>query len=52
MKCTLNSIIENCLKKTAKVEVIRRYIRMKYRIQIDADAIELRARQMRQMQLA
>ncbi len=35
MNCLINNTIDSYLKKGRKVEVVKRYIRMKYRVQID-----------------
>lgn len=44
MKCAINDTIDSSLKKGKKSEVIRRYIKMKYRISIDAIAFRERVR--------
>jgi hypothetical protein len=45
MKDVINNTVETNLKKGRKLEVIRRYIRLKYRISIDLPALKERMRQ-------
>jgi len=47
MKCTINDTIDTSLKKGKKMEVIRRYIKMKYHISIDPIAFRERVRTIR-----
>lgn len=35
MNCLINNTIDSYLRKGRKVEVVKRYIRMKYRVHID-----------------
>lgn len=42
MNCVINNVIDTYLRKGKKIEVIRRYIRMKYRIYIDLTSIKER----------
>ena len=44
MKDILDTVIEKCVAKKQRLDVVRRYLRIKYRIRIDQEAIELRAR--------
>lgn len=36
MNCLINNTIDSYLRKGRKVEVVKRYIRMKYRVHIDS----------------
>lgn len=51
MKCLIDKSVAYSLKKGKKAEVIRRYIRMKYRINMDLQTIKMRIRQMTHSQL-
>ena len=42
MRCLINDVIDTYYRKGKKIEVIRRYIRMKYRISIDPESIRER----------
>ncbi len=42
MNCVINSNIDKYLQKGKKLEVIRRYIRLKYRINIDLTSLKER----------
>jgi hypothetical protein len=44
MKDFINEILTRSYEKGYKVEVIRRYLRMKYRINMDLEAIKSRIR--------
>ena len=44
MNCIINNVINTYYKKGKKVEVMRRYIRMKYGINIDVASIDERIR--------
>jgi hypothetical protein len=46
MNCVINNSIVDNLKKGKKLEVIRRYIEMKYRVNIDAESLKERIRMM------
>lgn len=46
MNCVINNVINSYHKKGKKVEVIRRYIRMKYHITMDIASIRERIRSM------
>lgn len=49
MNCLINNTIDSYLRKGRKVEVVKRYIRMKYRVQIDNVSI---AKRMQTLNLA
>lgn len=51
MKCLIDKSVAYSLRKGKKAEVIRRYIRMKYRIHVDLQTIRERIRQMTSSQL-
>ncbi|MDN5203312.1 hypothetical protein QQ008_18135 [Fulvivirgaceae bacterium BMA10] len=42
MNCLIDNILNRNLKKGRKLEVIKRYIKLRYHINIDARAIEKR----------
>ena len=42
MNCVINDVIDNFLRKGKKIAVIRRFIRLKYRIYIDSAALKER----------
>ncbi len=42
MNCVINNVIDTYLSKGRRIEVIRRYIRLKYRISIDLASIKER----------
>lgn len=42
MNCLINNIAKYYTEKGRKLEVIRRYLRMKYRINIDSNALKSR----------
>lgn len=44
MKDIIDTVIQSCIEKHQRMEVVARYIRMKYRIRIDKEVIEHRAR--------
>ena len=44
MRCLVNDIIDTYHRKGKRVEVIRRYLRMKYRINIDIESIQERVK--------
>ncbi|MGB3183834.1 MAG: hypothetical protein WBB45_20745 [Cyclobacteriaceae bacterium] len=44
MNCLINKAIDKYSREGKKADVIRRYIRMKYRIAIDQEAIQERLR--------
>lgn len=46
MNCVINNSIVDNLRKGKKLEVIRRYIEMKYRVSIDAESLKERIRMM------
>lgn len=46
MNCVINNSITDNLRKGKKLEVIRRYIQMKYGISIDALALKERIKSM------
>lgn len=46
MNCVINNSITDNLKKGKKLEVIRRYIQMKYGINIDAPSLQERIKSM------
>lgn len=46
MKCVINNSISDNLKKGKKLEVIRRYIEMKYHTSIDLQALKARIKAM------
>ena len=46
MNCVINNSIIDNLKKGKKLEVIRRYIEMKYRINIDLQAMKERVKRL------
>lgn len=46
MNCVINNSITDHLKKGTKLEVIRRYIEMKYRVSIDLESLKERIRVM------
>lgn len=46
MNCVINNSITDHLKKGKKLEVIRRYIEMKYRISIDLESLRERIKLM------
>ena len=43
MNCVIDSLIKYQLKKGRKIDVLRRYLRMRYRIKIDELALIKRA---------
>lgn len=43
MKCVINETVKSALKKGKRMDVIARYIKLKYRIQIDVASIRERA---------
>ena len=47
MNCVINNSITDNLKKGKKLDVIRRYIQMKYGISIDALALQERIKSMK-----
>lgn len=51
MNCIIDKSILRFLKQGEKAEVIRRYIRMKYRIDIDLPTLNARVKNLRQMKL-
>ncbi|WP_185154201.1 hypothetical protein [Fulvivirga sp. M361] len=51
MKCLIDKSVAYSLRKGKKAEVIRRYIRMKYRINMDLGTIKERIKQMTNNQL-
>ncbi|WP_017730178.1 hypothetical protein [Nafulsella turpanensis] len=46
MNCVINSSIIDHIRKGKKLEVIRRYIEMKYRISIDMESLKERIKLM------
>ncbi len=44
MKCAINNTIDQSLKKGKRMDVVRRSIRMRYRVSIDATAFKERIR--------
>lgn len=44
MNCVINTIMHNHLHKGAKIEAIRRYLKMKYNISMSSQAIKERIR--------
>lgn len=44
MNCIINNVIDTYYKRGKKIEVMRRYIKMKYRINIDVPSIRERIR--------
>lgn len=46
MNCVINNSITDHLKKGKKLEVIRRYIEMKYRVSIDLESLRERIKMM------
>lgn len=47
MNCLINDIIEGSIRKGKKIEVVRRYIRMKYHMNIDLKSLEHRLKLIR-----
>ena len=45
MNCIINDTIQHYLNRGKKVDVIKRYIRMKYKISIDLTSLNERIRQ-------
>jgi|GEM_PF-4057973 len=43
MNCVIDSLINHQLKKGRKIDVLKRYLRMRYRIKIDELALTKRA---------
>lgn len=43
MNCVIDSLINHQLKKGRKIDVLKRYLRMRYRIKIDELALMKRA---------
>ncbi len=52
MNCLIDKAIQKAARKRHKVEVIRRYIRMKYRIQLDTEVLESRLKQNQKLRMA
>lgn len=46
MNCLINDIIKGSIQKGKKIEVVRRYIRMKYHMNIDLKSLERRFKYM------
>lgn len=46
MNCLINNSIKGSLEKGKKIEVVRRYIRMKYHTNIDIQSLESRLKLM------
>lgn len=44
MNCIINNVIDTYHRKGKKAEVMRRYIRMKYKVNIDLASIKARIR--------
>ena len=44
MNCVIDTLINHQLKKGRKIDVLKRYLRMRYRIKIDDLALRKRAR--------
>lgn len=47
MNCIINNVIDTYYKRGKKAEVIRRYIKMKYRISIDTTSIRERIKSLK-----
>jgi tRNA(Ser,Leu) C12 N-acetylase TAN1 len=47
MNCIINQTVKDALEKGKKFDVVSRYIRLKYRIKIDAASIKQRAKALR-----
>lgn len=47
MECLINDIIKGSMQKGVKIEVVRRYIRMKYHMNIDLPSLNRRLNNMR-----
>lgn len=42
MKCVINDIVKWSIRKGTRAEVVRRYLRLKYRTNIDLQSLEKR----------
>jgi hypothetical protein len=47
MNCLINNIIKGSIQKGTNIEVVRRYIRIKYHMNIDLKALDRRLKLMR-----
>lgn len=42
MQCVINNVLEQARNKNKRLEVISRYIRLKYKIKVDISALKTR----------